>query len=61
MNEPITTQTDATRYVFIPRARCPVCQSADLKPLRSKDQGDGSIRRTRLCRVCGHRFFVIVE
>lgn len=61
---PDLTTTDAaesTRYVFAARIRCPVCSSADLKPLRSIDQGDGTRMRRTLCRECDHRFFVILK
>ncbi len=52
---------DLLRYVYIERPRCPVCGSADLRTLRSKDQGDGSVSRRTACQACGRRFFVIVE
>ncbi len=48
--------------VFIERPRCPVCESASLKTLRSiADQGDGTSARRTACRKCGHRFTVVVE
>lgn len=55
------TGTDALRYVFVERARCPACGSADLQTVRSKDQGDGTVERRTQCRGCFHRFFVVVE
>ena len=47
--------------VFITRARCPACGSADLQTIRSEDQGDGSTLRRTFCRACFHKFRVIVE
>lgn len=58
------TPTDAAelaRYVFIEKARCPVCDSADLQTIRSEDQGDGSVKRRTVCRDCSHKFFVVAE
>jgi C4-type Zn-finger protein len=52
---------DSTRYVFVTKTRCPVCDSADLQTIRSKTQDDGTISRRTACRTCGHRFFVILE
>jgi len=54
---------ETLRYVFIERARCPACGSAELQTIRSQDQGDGSTSRDTRCRNrgCRHRFFVIVE
>jgi hypothetical protein len=49
------------RYVFMERPRCPVCGSADLRTIRSQDQGDGTIQRRTQCRVCFHKFIVVVE
>lgn len=56
-----TTQPDGTRYIFVVRPRCPVCESPDLKTLRSAKSLDGSVSRRTVCVGCGHRFFVIVE
>jgi hypothetical protein len=49
------------RYVYIEKARCPVCGSDDLKTQHSEDQGDGSTKRDTLCRGCGWKFFVVEE
>jgi len=61
----IWTQTepsgDVGRYVFVTKARCPECGSADLQTKRSKTQADGSIERRTWCRGCNHKFFVILE
>ena len=48
-------------YVFIPRARCPECDSADLLTYHSADNGDGSTTRHTQCRHCGHKFKVVIE
>lgn len=61
---PVDISNDAgerLRYVFIEKARCPACGSAALQTIRSKDQGDGTTERRTQCRVCFHRFFVVVE
>lgn len=47
--------------VFIERARCPGCGSANLRTYRSTDQGDGSVLRHCVCRDCGERVRVVVE
>jgi len=60
----MNTTTDAgenMRFVFIERPRCPKCGSADLQTVRSKNQGDGTVERRTQCRICFHRFFVVVE
>ena len=54
------TMPDATRYVFIMKARCPVCESAELKTLRT-NKVDGVTSRRTECRECRHKFFVIPE
>lgn len=54
------TTPDAFRYVFLQRPRCPVCESAELKTLRT-NQVDGVTSRRTECRECRHKFFVIVE
>lgn len=52
---------ESLRYVFIERTRCPVCGSADLQTVRSKNQGDGTVERRTQCRGCFHKFIVVVE
>lgn len=53
---------ERTRYVFVVRARCPQCGSADLQTVRSHtDQAEGSVTRRTQCRACDHRFFVVLE
>lgn len=52
---------DYLRYVFIPRPRCPACESMDLKTLRSVDQGDGTRRKRTKCNECNHTFDVILD
>lgn len=32
-----------------------------LRTLRSAQNGDGSVSRTTVCKVCGHRFVILVE
>lgn len=59
VDEPLGAE--AARYVFVERARCPVCGSANLQTVRSKNQGDGTIERRTQCRGCHHKFFVVVE
>ena len=57
----VTDATERLAYVFIERARCPACGSADLQTLRSKNQGDGTTERRTQCRTCFHKFKVVVE
>lgn len=47
--------------VFIDRVRCPSCGSIDLQTRRTVRNGDETITRDTLCRVCEERFLVIVE
>ena len=66
MRDGPTTDTEpmageSLRYVYIERARCPACGSADLQTIRSKDQGDGTVARRTQCRQCFHKFVVVVE
>lgn len=57
-----TPKRDRTRdYVFIRRARCPKCDSADLLTCRTDRNGDGSVTRWATCRVCGRKLLVVVE
>lgn len=51
----------APRYVFLERPRCPECESTSLQTIRSQLQEDDSRKRTIRCRVCGTRFFLILE
>jgi hypothetical protein len=60
-NSDTTDAAETLRYVYIERPRCPRCGADDLKTIRSKDQGDGTVQRTTQCRDCSHRFFVIIE
>jgi DNA-directed RNA polymerase subunit M/transcription elongation factor TFIIS len=55
-----TTTDDSLRYVYVPRPRCPVCDSAELKTLRSSTADGCTTRRTK-CLDCGHRFFLIID
>ena len=57
IDEPAAT----LRYVFISRARCPLCSSDDLHTRKTENNGDGSITRDTKCRGCKHHFSVIVE
>ena len=57
----MTRPTRQRDVVFIERARCPECDSTDLKTRHSDDQGDGSVRRDTKCRCCGHIFDVVAE
>jgi transcriptional regulator NrdR family protein len=52
---------DRYRYVYIERARCPRCRSADLQSYRSTRDGDGSTSRHTQCRACAWRFIVVIE
>ena len=56
-----TLAGDSLRYVFVERPRCPACGSGDLQTIRSQNQHDGTTSRRTWCKVCNHRFFVIVE
>lgn len=64
-----TAQTHKTRrprnsakpLVFIERAKCPTCGSADLQTRRSVQNGDASVSRDTLCRECNTHFIVVVE
>lgn len=47
--------------VFIDRARCPACDSTQLKTLRSAAGGDGSVTRRTICLNCETRFDLVVE
>lgn len=51
----------APRYVFLERPRCPECEGTNLETIRSQLQEDESRKRTIRCRVCGTRFFLILE
>jgi Zn ribbon nucleic-acid-binding protein len=61
LNRDEPTGADTLRYVFVSRARCPACDSADLHTIRSIDQGDGTRRKRTQCLKCFHKFFVILE
>lgn len=50
---------NSLEVVFVVRARCPICKSADLQTLRSQRVYAEVVRATR-CRECNHRFKVIV-
>ena len=52
---------EASRYVFCERPKCPRCKSPKLHTDRSTDQGDGTMQRHTTCKICQHKFFVIVE
>ena len=56
-----TDAAELDRYVYIRRARCPICESPELKTQKTVDNGDDSLTRETKCRECGHRFFVVVE
>jgi DNA-directed RNA polymerase subunit M/transcription elongation factor TFIIS len=56
-----TSPVPAVEYVFVPRARCPGCESADFLTYRSAANGDGSTTRHTQCRYCGHKFRVVME
>jgi hypothetical protein len=60
-----TRKTDAPPrhpvIVFIERARCPACDSPNLRTYRSTDQHDGSTLRHCVCRDCLTRIHVVVE
>ena len=56
-----TDAAELDRYVYIRRARCPVCGSADLKTTKTERHGDDSVTRHTTCRDCGHKFFVVLE
>jgi transposase-like protein len=47
--------------VFIERARCPSCESANIETLRTYQNGDDTVTRRTRCRSCGKRFLVVVE
>lgn len=48
-------------YVFVQRTRCPVCESVNVKTVRSEQNGDDTVTRRSRCRDCGHRFKTVVE
>ena len=47
------------RYVFLPLPRCPLCESLDLKLLRTEHRDELSITRRFRCTECKHVFFVV--
>ena len=47
--------------VVVERARCPRCDSANLRRRGGGDQGDGSVLRYVACRDCGKYFVVVLE
>jgi DNA-directed RNA polymerase subunit RPC12/RpoP len=53
------------RYVFVKKARCPECQSPDLKvygaPRGAIASTDGTQSRYVRCRPCGCRFILVAE
>ncbi len=55
------TGNDEERYVFVEIPRCPVCEKTKFRSLKSIDQGDGSRKKTSICKACGCRFFIILE
>ena len=59
--KPVVTGAEPLRYVFVARARCPACGSANLQTIRSQRQGDNTVERRTQCRSCHHKFRVIVE
>jgi DNA-directed RNA polymerase subunit M/transcription elongation factor TFIIS len=57
-------QADAAerdRYVFVERPRCPICNSAKLRTVRTERHGDESVTRHTRCCDCRAKFFVVVE
>lgn len=48
-------------YVFVTAPACTSCGSTDLLTIRSEANGDGSVTRKTVCRVCSTRFKVVVE
>lgn len=52
---------EPSRYVFIPRPRCPECGALEIKTLRSELQEDDSVKRKSKCCECDHAFFVIIS
>ena len=55
------TTTDPEKWVFMDRAQCPVCESKDLKTIRSTRSNDGSSCQRKECGGCGHRFWLVWE
>jgi hypothetical protein len=51
---------EGNRYVFVPVARCPACDSTDLQTYRSTRDGETISRHTK-CRTCEQRFIVVAE
>jgi len=51
---------DDTRYVWVVAARCPVCRS-DKHDTRRTERHDGTRVQRKVCRSCGHKFFLIFE
>jgi hypothetical protein len=47
--------------IFVTAAACPACRSGRPIIVRSEANGDSSVTRKAVCRVCGLRFKVVVE
>ena len=57
----ITDASEADRYVFCDRPRCPLCGGVRLRIIRSWKDSEVESRQWKECRneECGHRFFVV--
>ena len=61
VNNQIADPAERERYVYITKARCPLCQSDNLKTCKIRRENDGSKTKETKCRDCGHFFYVVVE
>lgn len=52
---------DTFPLIFIPRLRCPGCESIRLRVYGGYEQGDGSRLQYTRCRNCGAEFKVVRE
>jgi ribosomal protein S27AE len=53
---------EAPEFVFIQREKCPSCGATDIEPLgHTTTDADGIVTRRRRCKVCGHRYKLILE
>jgi DNA-directed RNA polymerase subunit M/transcription elongation factor TFIIS len=50
------------RFVFVLAARCPVCNSRNLRTKKTRPrESDGSVTRETQCKECHHHFLVVIE
>lgn len=50
-----------TEVIYVTRPRCPFCGATGFEHKGTEQQGDGSVKRKKVCRSCQSKFAIVVE